>query len=199
MSVIRGHHVIRMTSIDAQTPTPHRTNLLHLQEPYDPPSFLNNSTNTQNANRPNSNTPTAFIYHLRYGCASEVVLRRTQEHVVRMQVRKDSWKVLSTQLPCNACLAGKMRKTKKATSSSFTNVKNLALSWTPATKDKQTIPNQDISTDWDIISKTTQVGTNNVFALYLDLQTGWTAVYPCASRDQAGDTLAQYCQAHGAP
>jgi hypothetical protein len=199
MSVIRGHHVIRMTPIDAHTTTPHRINLLHLREPYDPPSYFNNSTHTQNSNRPNINTPTAFIYHLRYGCASEVVLRRTQEHVIGMQVRKDSWKLLSTQLPCNACLAGKMRKTKKATSSAFTNVKNLALSWTPATQDKQTTPNQHVSTDWGIINKTSQVGTNNVFALYLDLQTGWTAVYPCASRGQASDTLAQYCQEHGTP
>jgi hypothetical protein len=141
MSVIRGHHVIHMTPIDAHTTTPHKTNLFHLREPYDPPSFINNSTHTQNANRPNTNTPTAFIYHLRYGCASEVVLQRTQHHVIGMQVRKDSWKILSTQLPCNACLAGKMRKTKKGTSSTFTNVKNLALSWTPATGDKKVTPN----------------------------------------------------------
>jgi hypothetical protein len=129
MSVIRGHHVIHMTPIDAHTTTPHKINLFHLREPYDPPSFINNATHIQNANRPNSNTPTAFMYHLRYGCASEAVLQRTQHHVIGMQVRKDSWKMLSTQLPCNACLAGKMRKMKKGTSSStFTNVKNLALS-----------------------------------------------------------------------
>jgi hypothetical protein len=143
------------------------------------------------------NTPTAFIYHLRYGCAGEVVPKRTQENVIGMQVRKDSWNDLSHLLPCNACLAGKMRKTKKAISSAFTNVKNLALSWTPATANKQIIPNQHILTDWGIINKTSQVGINNVFALYLDLQTGWTAVYPCPSRGQAGDTLAQYCQEHG--
>ena len=77
MSVIRGHHIIQMTPIDAHTTTPHRHALLHLRQPYDPPSFLNNSTHTQNANRPNTRTPTAFIYHLRFGCSSEVVLRRT--------------------------------------------------------------------------------------------------------------------------
>ncbi len=155
MSVIRGHHVIHMTPIDAQTPTPHRINLLHLREPYDPPSFLYNSTHTQNTNRPNTNTPTAFIYHLRYGCASGVVLKRTQQHVIGMQVRKNSWQILSTQLPCNACLAGKMRKTKRGNSPSFTNVKNLALSWTPATEDKKVTLNQTVSTDWSIINKTT--------------------------------------------
>jgi hypothetical protein len=196
MSVIRGHHVIHMTPIDAHTTTPHRTNLFHLREPYDPPSFLKNSTHLQNEIRPSTNTPIAFIYHFRYGCSSEVVLRRTQEHVIGMQARKDSWKALQIQLPCNACLAGKMRKTKKTASSSFTNVKNLALSWTPATEDKQCVPNENVSTDWSITNKTNRVGTNNVFALYLDLQTGWTAVYPCASCGLAGDTLAQYCQEH---
>ncbi len=50
-----------------------------------------------------------------------------------------------------------------------------------------------------IINKTTRAGQNNVLALFLDLQTGWTAAYPCASRGLAGDTLAQYCQEHGAP
>jgi hypothetical protein len=50
MNVIRGHHVINMTSIDAHTETPHKINLLHLREPYDPPSFLNNATHTQNTN-----------------------------------------------------------------------------------------------------------------------------------------------------
>ncbi len=78
-------------------------------------------------------------------------------------------------------------------------MKNLALSWTPATEDKQCVRNQNISTDWGIINKANKIGTNNVFALYLDLQTGWTAVYPCASRGLAGDTLAQYCQEHGTP
>jgi hypothetical protein len=116
-----------------------------------------------------------------------------------MQVRKDSWKMLSTQIPCNACLAGKMRKMKNGTSSTFTNVKNLALSWTPATEHKEVTPNQTISTDWGIINKNTQAGQNNVFALFLDLQTGWTSAYPCTSRGLAGDTLAQYCQEHGAP
>jgi hypothetical protein len=96
MSTIRGHHVIHMTPIVAHTTTPHKINLFHLRELYDPPSFINNSTHIQNENRPNTKTPTAFMYHLRYGCASEVVLQRTQHHVIGMQVRKDAWKMLST-------------------------------------------------------------------------------------------------------
>jgi hypothetical protein len=90
-----------------------------------------------------------------------------------MQIRKDSWKSLGSQLLCNACLAGKMKKSKKSiTSSTFTSIKNLALSWTPMTSNKQCTPNQNISTDWGIINKSNKNGTNNVFALYLDLQTG---------------------------
>ncbi len=172
MNVIRGHQIIRMTPISANLETPHRESLLHLRENYDPPSYINNFANIQNANRPNAHTPTAFIYHLRFGCASEPVLRRTQTHVIGMQVRQHSWEQLKTLLPCNACLSGKMKKTKKAQSSTFTNIKNLALSWTPGTQNKQTLPNQNMATDWGIINKTLQKGVNNVFALYLDLQTG---------------------------
>jgi hypothetical protein len=79
-----------------------------------------------------------------------------------------------------------MRKTRKASSSAFTPVQNLALSWTPATKDKVSTPNVLISTDWGIINKTAQQGKNNVFALYLDLNTGWLAVYPKENRGLAG-------------
>ncbi len=66
MSVIRRHHVIHMTPIDAHTTTPHKVNLFRLREPYDPPSFINNSTHTQNANRPNANTPTVALVKSSY-------------------------------------------------------------------------------------------------------------------------------------
>jgi hypothetical protein len=42
-------------------------------------------------------------------------------------------------------------------------------------------------------------GQDNVFALYLDLNTGWVAAYPKANRGLAGETLAQYCQEFGTP
>ncbi len=42
-------------------------------------------------------------------------------------------------------------------------------------------------------------GKNNVFALYLDLNTGWLAVYPKENRGLAGETLQEYCQEHGIP
>jgi hypothetical protein len=82
MDVNKGHHIINVTPIKANTPTPHKELLLHKREPYDPPTFHNHSTLTQNTNRPNTKTPTAFIYHLRFACASEAVLKRTQRQVI---------------------------------------------------------------------------------------------------------------------
>jgi hypothetical protein len=61
------------------------------------------------------------------------------------------------------------------------------------------IPNKNISTDWGIISKTLKLGQNTVFALYLDLNTGWIAVYSKLSRGLAGETLLEYRQAFGLP
>ena len=199
MNVKHGHHIINLTPIDAYKATPHKHLLLHSREPYNPPSFHNNMTTTQNTNRPNAKTPTAFIYHLRYGCASETVLKHTQKNVIGMTIQMGSWEQMTKLLPCAACLAGKMRKTRKAQSSSFTPVQNLALSWTPNTANKITQPNKNISTDWGIINKTSQAGKNNVFALYLDLNTGWTAVYPKPNRGLAGDTLKEYVQDYGLP
>jgi hypothetical protein len=199
MSILKGHHILKLTPINANEPTPHRTIMLHEPQPYDPPTVHNNATFSTNTNRPNASTPTAFIYHLRYGCAGEQVLKRTQPHVIGMNVQLGSWKTLQQKLPCDACLAGKMRKTRKASSSAFTPVQNLALSWTPATTDKVSTPNVLISTDWGIINKTAQQGKNNVFALYLDLNTGWLAVYPKENRGLAGETLQEYYQEHGIP
>ncbi len=82
---------------------------LHKAEPYDPPTYTNSALFNA-ANRPDAKTPLAFHYHLRFGCASEVVLKQTQQHVCGMQVQKGSWKTLRSLLPCSACLAGKMRK-----------------------------------------------------------------------------------------
>jgi hypothetical protein len=58
----------------------------------EPPTLINNVLFTQNANRPDVSTPTALIYHLRYGCISEPVLQHTQRHVIGMNVQQGSWK-----------------------------------------------------------------------------------------------------------
>ena len=167
---------------------------MHENYPYDPPTFHNNATN-----RPNASTPTAFVYHLRFGCASEQVLRRTQPHVKGMEVQMNSWLQLKNHLPCDGCLAGKMRKTNKGQSSAFTPAYNLALSWTPSTTDKVIIPNKEIATDWGIINKQLIQGKNNVFALFLDLNTGWLAVYLQPNRGLAGEALESYCKDYGSP
>jgi hypothetical protein len=116
MNVDRGHHIVSMTPTNAKEITPHKQILFHKREEYDPPTFHNHMTAYQNTNRPNLTTPTAFIDHLRYGCSSEQVLRRTQLHVIGMEVQMGSWPHLKNNLPCNACLAGKMRKTRQACS-----------------------------------------------------------------------------------
>jgi hypothetical protein len=94
---------------------------------YDPPTFINN-TLFNAANRPDAKTSLAFHFHLRMGCASQAVLRHTQQHVYGMQVQQGSWKKLKALLPCSACLAGKMRKANKTTAKDFTAIENLALS-----------------------------------------------------------------------
>jgi hypothetical protein len=147
MNVKHGHHIINLTPIDAYKLTPHKPLLLHGRTPYDPPSFHNHVTTTQNTNRPNMKTLTAFIYHLRYCCTSETVLKPTHKNVIGMTIQQGSWKQMQKLLPCDACLAGSMRKTRKAQSSSFTPAQNLALSWTPNTEHNVTLPNKNISTD----------------------------------------------------
>ncbi len=65
-----------------------------------------------------------------------------------MQIQQGTWKQLETQLPCSACIAGKMRKAKKNPAREFTEVNNLALSWTANTADKETRANERVSLDW---------------------------------------------------
>ncbi len=111
---------------------------------------------------------------------------------------------LSKLLPCSACLAGKARKTKKQPVKNFTDAANLAttatnapLSWTPTTEHKVVEPNQTVSLDWGIINKTSKSGAHNVFAIFLDTNTGLVFVYPAESRGQAGDALQAYIKRYG--
>ena len=150
MSVKRGYQIIKLLPIEADKETTHTRLYLHLSQPYDPPTFINN-TLFNAANRPDAKTPLAFHFHLRMGCASEAVLKHTQHHVCGMQVQHGSWKKLKALLPCSACLAGKMRKANKATAKDFTAIENLALSWTAATAKKNVRPNEIVAVDWGIL------------------------------------------------
>jgi hypothetical protein len=62
MSVQRAHKIVKLLPISATTQTSHRAILLHSRDPYDPPTYINNAIFTKTHNRPNTRTPTAFIY-----------------------------------------------------------------------------------------------------------------------------------------
>ncbi len=147
MTVRKGHQIIKLLPINAEKETAHPSILIHNREPYDPPTFINNVLFPQNANQPDLSTSLTLIYHLRYGCMREPVLQHTQRHVIGMNVQKGSWKRLKQQLPCSSCLAGKMRKINKAGTKDYTDLDNLALSWTHNTAEKKVRPNEEVSID----------------------------------------------------
>jgi hypothetical protein len=131
MSVIRGHKIIKILPTYADVETPHKITYLHLDEPYDPPTFVNNAL-YQCTNRPNAQTPSAFTWHLRYGCKCASVLKHTQNQVEGLKVRQGTMNDLPKLLPCSACLAGKARKTKKQPVKNFTDTANLTTTLTNA-------------------------------------------------------------------
>ena len=135
MTVKLAHKVIQVLPIQAQETTTHRQVYAHESTNYDPPTYYNNANHTR---RPNAYTPPAYQWHLRYACACQSVMMRTQANVLGMQVQKDSWKQLANLLPYSACVAGKMRKTNKARPFNYSELKNLAVSRTAATTEQAT-------------------------------------------------------------
>jgi hypothetical protein len=127
------------------------------------------------------------------------VLKHTQKHVEGMNIQQGSWEQLASQLPCSACLAGKMRKTRKNPSKEYTEVTNLALSWTASTQDHENRSNERVSMDWGIVNKQYIKDKKNVFALYLDNNTGLVFGYPAESTGQDGPSLSAYIQRYGIP
>jgi hypothetical protein len=194
--------LVQLLPISATKATSHRLIILHPRTPYDPPTYINNMLFAAPTNRPNTKTPTAFIYHLRFACASETVLRHTHthKHVQGMAIQQGSWKELTSKLPCNACLAGKMQKTRKSASRDYVDIGNLTtlvnspLSWTSSTEYKVVQPNLKVAVDWGIVNKRAIKGQYNVFVLFLDINTGFTFVYPAENRSQAGLALLAYIQ-----
>ncbi len=92
-----------------------------------------------------------------------------------------------------------MRKTRKNPTKGYTDIENLALSWNPATQNKNVRNNELISLDWGIINKQYVKDANNVFGLFLDTNTGTVFGYPTASTGQAGPVLLAYIQRYGKP
>jgi hypothetical protein len=203
MSVTKGHMLISVLPTHADKETTHRQIYMHEDEPYDPPTFVNNVL-YKCTNRPNANTPTAFTWHLRYGCKCTQVLRNTQQHVNGLQIHHGNLKDLDKLTPCSACLAGKMRKTNKPSTKNFTEISNLVLNnspltWSPSTADKVVNPNDTVSVDWGIVNKKAKPNVKNVFALFLDTITGNVFAYAAESRGQAGPALLAYIQRYGKP
>ncbi len=183
MSVISGHKILKVFPIDVEKDTTHAIIYMHLDEPYDPPTFVS-TVLYQCSNRPNAHTPSAFTWRLRYGCKCTSILKHTQANVEGLHIRQGTLADLPQLLPCSACLAGKLRKTRDQPDKNYTDIENLnntianlPLSWTASTADKNFTPNRTVSIDWGIINKKSQAGKNNVFALFLDLNTGYCYLY----------------------
>jgi hypothetical protein len=93
-----------------------------------------------------------------------------------------------------------MRKTKKKIPvSNYTDIQNLALTWTSSTENKIVNSNETIALEWVIINKKALPKTNNVFAVYLDTNTGLVFTYPTQSRGEAGASLLQYIKQYSTP
>ena len=205
MSVQQAHKVIQILPVEADKETQHRLVYAHLSTKYDPPTYQNHALHTK---RPNAHTPPAYQWHLRYACACQEVLQRTQVNVKGMQVQQNSWKQLESLLPCSGCVPGKMRKTNKAQPFNYTDVQQLALvkTWvnnalsrTAATTEQINTRNDDVTVDWAIVNKTAIPGEPNVFAVYLDTNIGIVHTECTTSRGQAGETLLKYIQQWGVP
>ena len=90
-----------------------------------------------------------------------------------------------------------MKKTKKTPVTNFAEIRNLSVTWTSNTEQKIVTPNENIAVDWAIINKKSLPKTNNVFAVYLDTNTGLVFTYPAQSRGEAGPNLLAYIQQYG--
>ncbi len=87
MAVKLAHKIMEVLPIAANKNTEHRQVYAHESTKYDPPTYYNNAVHTR---RPSAKTPPAYQWHLRYACACQAVLQRTQVNVMGMQAQKDS-------------------------------------------------------------------------------------------------------------
>jgi hypothetical protein len=193
----------------------YRTITAQLSTPYDPPTYINrpekltidDMLQAATSRRPNAETPTAFTWHLRMGCAGVKVLKHTHANVNGMMVQKGSWDVLAKMLPCSGCAAGKMRKSHKLKPTDFTELSNMLteayhnepddkqqipifpLSRTAATAEQVTERNKLVACDWGIANVKSRKG-NTAFALYLvDVHAGIVFVHCTPSRGEAAGAL----------
>ncbi len=120
-----------------------------------------------------------------------------QGKVDGLHIQHGTLKDLDKLTPCSACLAEKMRKLNHPPTKSFTDVSNLTtatsninapLSWTPSTENKLVNHNETVSFDWGIINKKAKANEKNVFALFLDTNTGNVFVYAAENEQRSSWT-----------
>jgi hypothetical protein len=205
MDVIHAHKLIRVKPIPAHEPSNHRNIMIHLPTRYDPPFFHNHTVISK---RPNLKTPSAIIWHRRLACACAEVMKRTARNVIGMTIQQDSWKSLDNCLPCDSCIMGKMRKTKRAIPQDYMTLKELttrlitddsparyhgfAVSRTPATTKQCNQRNKLIAFDWAIVNKQYLPNKNNVFGVFYDTNIGLIHIECAQSTGQAGEVLEGY-------
>ena len=197
-----AHLILRMHPVDPTDSnlSPFRTVYLHQHGPYDPPTISNRQDPITNQNpitlrRPNLCTPSALRWHLRFACANYRMLKTIHSNVHGMTIQKDSWKTLNNILPCEACIAGKLRKSHHTRPTEFFPMTNLNNDIKETIKSE---PNELVAVDWGIVKQADRF-KNTVFALYLDKAIGLVFIHPAPSRGCAGDTLQAYIQQWGTP
>jgi hypothetical protein len=135
-------------------------------------------------------TPSAIIWHRRLACACACaeVMKRTARNVIGMTIKQDSWKSLDNCLPCDSCIMGKMRKTKRAIPQDYMTLKELTtrlitddsparyhgfvVSRTSATTEQCNQRNKLVAFDWAIVNKQYLPNKNNVFGVFYDTNIG---------------------------
>jgi hypothetical protein len=79
----------------------------------------------------------------------------------------------------------------------LTSTINALLPWTPSTEHKLVNHNETVLLDWGILNKKAKANVKNVFALFVDTNTGNVFVYAAESRGQARPALEAYIQQYG--
>ena len=143
-----------------------------------PTSFSSLSTH-----RPDLATPSAYCWHHRFGCASEGMLTATQRATEGMTIRKDTLPSLKHLPPCEACIAGKLRKAENPTHPNFAPLTNNVLQ-TPSTTNKFPYPspqNLHCAADFAIVVNNPHRKGNTCFMLLVDLGIDLVHVKPLPS------------------
>ena len=114
--------------------------------------------------RPNARTPSTFRWHLRWACASIKKLRDIHSNVDGMEVQQGTWNRLKDLLPCEACVAGKLRKFHHTRPSEFFPIESLAAraQSTNSIDEVGREQNDIVSVDWGIVLSECRKKNRNV-------------------------------------